>query len=458
MNCQVKPYEGDKPFAFFSYCHADRTAVFPIIERLDMEGFRIWYDDGLNPGDDWAQVIAEHINEAEVCIAAVSANSSKSHSCKNEMNFIVTNNKTLVTVILEDFNMPLGMKLQIGGSTYIKRYEHSSKETFYNLLLGAPNCDICRDKNKSASPEELAEWEKRWSEVKSEPNSTKKEKIDIWLSHDNLETSASSDPGKKVQSSETKNGIKEDYPEEGDGENTIIVRTVVPQNDEEPEDPTIIQKKNSFAYLIRMQTGELFCISDVETSLGRSEKHVRIVIPDDSRRISKHHADIVFHENKPYIRDNNSVNGTVHGKNKLNPKELSPLSETDYFSFVDEDFLFICAEKREIISNAKDLSMLCILIAEDTMEWKALNSEALPLDRSHKWQGGVLDSKHIHRKGEAEIHYEDGKHYLHNINSANGIYLNDAELNRGEKTALENGYKIRIAESEFLYREISIKE
>ena len=84
MNCLVKPYEGEKPYIFFSYCHEDSGKVYPVIERMAREGYRIWYDDGIHPGDDWPQVIAEHIERADVCIAAISENSSRSHSCKKQ--------------------------------------------------------------------------------------------------------------------------------------------------------------------------------------------------------------------------------------------------------------------------------------------------------------------------------------------------------------------------------------
>ena len=31
--CSVKPYEGEEPFVFISYCHKDRAHIFPIIEN-----------------------------------------------------------------------------------------------------------------------------------------------------------------------------------------------------------------------------------------------------------------------------------------------------------------------------------------------------------------------------------------------------------------------------------------
>lgn len=58
--CSVRPYEGDENYIFISYCHKDKAKVFPIIEQLAKDGFRVWYDEGIAPGEDWPEVIAAH--------------------------------------------------------------------------------------------------------------------------------------------------------------------------------------------------------------------------------------------------------------------------------------------------------------------------------------------------------------------------------------------------------------
>lgn len=39
-----KPYEGDKPYIFISYAHADNDAVLPIVSDMHSRGYNIWYD------------------------------------------------------------------------------------------------------------------------------------------------------------------------------------------------------------------------------------------------------------------------------------------------------------------------------------------------------------------------------------------------------------------------------
>ena len=57
--CSV--YEGEKPFIFISYSHQDIERVVRLIRRLQSEGFRIWYDSGIQAGAEWPEEVATHI-------------------------------------------------------------------------------------------------------------------------------------------------------------------------------------------------------------------------------------------------------------------------------------------------------------------------------------------------------------------------------------------------------------
>ena len=66
MKCKAVPYQGEEALAFFSYCHADSTVVYPLIEELNRMGYRIWFDDGISIGDEWPEVIAEKLEKCSV--------------------------------------------------------------------------------------------------------------------------------------------------------------------------------------------------------------------------------------------------------------------------------------------------------------------------------------------------------------------------------------------------------
>ena len=59
------PYEGNEPYVFISYSHQDIERVMPILRRLNAEGFRIWYDDGIDPGTEWPESIAAQLPQGD---------------------------------------------------------------------------------------------------------------------------------------------------------------------------------------------------------------------------------------------------------------------------------------------------------------------------------------------------------------------------------------------------------
>ena len=87
MNCLSKPYEGDKPYLFFSCSPSDAATVYPIIDRLSLHGYRIWFDDGSNPGEAGLDVIADHLRRCSLALAAVTPASVASHNFRNELIF-----------------------------------------------------------------------------------------------------------------------------------------------------------------------------------------------------------------------------------------------------------------------------------------------------------------------------------------------------------------------------------
>ena len=123
MKCKAAPYQGEEAFAFFSYCHADSTVVYPLIEELSRMGYRVWFDDGISIGDEWPEVIAEKLEKCSVFLAAITPAYCRSHNCKNEMTFQVEDGKLILPLMLEDFPLIGGIRLQLSGRQYLKLYD-----------------------------------------------------------------------------------------------------------------------------------------------------------------------------------------------------------------------------------------------------------------------------------------------------------------------------------------------
>lgn len=112
FKCNFSAYEGSEKYLFISYAHKDSDMVYPIIERLNAEGYRVWYDDGITPGSEWPENIAIHLENAETFIFFASPNSVSSDNCKREVNFALSRNKKFFTISLVPTELTLGLDMQ----------------------------------------------------------------------------------------------------------------------------------------------------------------------------------------------------------------------------------------------------------------------------------------------------------------------------------------------------------
>ncbi len=132
------PYEGEKGFIFISYSHKDGPRVYPIIERLAAEGYRVWFDEGIDPGSEWPETIADHLSKSAVCMGFISENYLNSHNCKRELNFALMKQIPFLSIMLEEVTMSAGVEMQLSTNQSIFLYKLSSPDVFYNRLHNTP--------------------------------------------------------------------------------------------------------------------------------------------------------------------------------------------------------------------------------------------------------------------------------------------------------------------------------
>lgn len=137
----MHPYSGEKAYMFISYAHKDKQEVYPVINKLLDDGFRVWYDDGIDPGTEWDENIAKHIEECGYFIPFISENYLKSSNCKDELNFARDLDKDRFLVYLENVNLPSGMNMRLSRLQNIHKYAYDSFDEFYNKLLSAKGID-----------------------------------------------------------------------------------------------------------------------------------------------------------------------------------------------------------------------------------------------------------------------------------------------------------------------------
>ena len=172
----VKPYEGREPYIFISYSHRDSDRVFPILKHLDAKGYRLWYDEGIDPGTEWPESIAQHLMHSAVCLAFVSDNSLASQNCRREINFALSRNQIgFLSVMLEDAKMSPGVELQLSTYQSLLMYKYSSQEEFFEKLTNVDLLEPCKRPKETAAPQVTAAEAAPAAPVK-EPQTVKEQK------------------------------------------------------------------------------------------------------------------------------------------------------------------------------------------------------------------------------------------------------------------------------------------
>lgn len=144
MKCSFSPYEGKEKYIFVSYSHQNSDVVAPILDRLNKEGFRIWYDEGIEWGTEWPESIAFHLRNCEVCIAFHSVASVVSPNCRQEINYALKQKKGILSVYLEDVALSDGLDMQLSPFQSTFSYQYEEKEKFLLRLISAQIIQSCK--------------------------------------------------------------------------------------------------------------------------------------------------------------------------------------------------------------------------------------------------------------------------------------------------------------------------
>ena len=204
--CAAKPYEGQEKYIFVSYCHKDRAYVFPVIEQLAKDGYRVWYDEGIDPGSEWPEIIAKHLNGSAICIAFITVNSLNSHNCRREINFALLKKKYFISVVLEPVQMSLGMEMQLSSSQSIFKYTLSSEKEFFAKLYEAKELEKCKGSpNYSievSTPNDYVEKASSFDKVRDSFS-------DKWFTQGDNETSSVEEARRKAEEAARKAAAEE---------------------------------------------------------------------------------------------------------------------------------------------------------------------------------------------------------------------------------------------------------
>ncbi len=128
----IKPpfpaYRGAKPYIFASYSHKNMREVFGIIKKISDDRFRVWYDEGIEPGNEWPEEVGRALTACQLFLVFMSPDAMESRNVRNEINMAASENKGIMVVFLQPTELSEGMKLQIGTVQFINRHEMADVE------------------------------------------------------------------------------------------------------------------------------------------------------------------------------------------------------------------------------------------------------------------------------------------------------------------------------------------
>jgi len=391
----VKPYEGDKHYIFISYSHKDTRYVYPIIEFLAREGCRVWYDEGITPGSEWNEVIANHMNRSALCVAFISENAVASHNCRREISFALLKNKPLLSVFLEETVLSPGMELQLSANQCVSAHAYADMDKFMAVIMAVPTLKPClgepdpsievrspsyyeiENGNESKSTSDMSdEWFsasdnqriKREDEErkKREDEDRAKREAEERIKHEEEELAKREaeeharrevDERKKRKAEEhAKRKAEELVKREAEERERRKVEERIQREKEERirreveerilrEEEEARKAKEKVSYvLIRQSTGELISLDNGGLAVGReADNSMENYLLPTNFEISRRHFIISEGNGEYYIEDNKSKNLTFLNGTALAPKKPKKLSvgdtiriSTEYFTFQEK--------------------------------------------------------------------------------------------------------------------------
>jgi hypothetical protein len=133
LQLPFKAYTGDKKFVFVSYSHADKLQVYPIIDFLNKNGVRIWYDEGIPISEDWKKSIVDNLERCRAFLVFISPHVVNSEMVRKEISYALKKKKQFFAVYLKDTTLPSELEFEIADIQALMKYKLSEGE-FYNKL------------------------------------------------------------------------------------------------------------------------------------------------------------------------------------------------------------------------------------------------------------------------------------------------------------------------------------
>lgn len=142
-------YKGKEPYMFISYAHEDSPTVYPIISEFNDIGYNVWYDEGIEPGIEWPEEIANALDCCSLFVVFITPAAAGSINVRNEINFALSKKLPFIAIYIKDTELTPGLRLQMGLKQAILKYNMDDESfrrkylySFETVLKPAEKCTL----------------------------------------------------------------------------------------------------------------------------------------------------------------------------------------------------------------------------------------------------------------------------------------------------------------------------
>ena len=140
----MEVYTGENPYIFISYAHDDSRRVLPIISYIANQEYRIWFDQRIEVGTKWAEVIAQRLNQSACFMAFITDNYLQSDNCMDEIEHAKNKKIPILIIYLEDLQIPDWFLMRYGRTQAIYYKEYNTQNEFFERIYASSILANCR--------------------------------------------------------------------------------------------------------------------------------------------------------------------------------------------------------------------------------------------------------------------------------------------------------------------------
>lgn len=148
-------YKGNEPYVFVSYCHQDDIRIWPVIEGLQTRGVRVWYDEGIEWGSHWDEVIFEHLAGCTCVIGFVTDSFLKSENCMDEISYAKDEQKGPFLVFMDKLELTGMMKFRYGRLQALSLSQFNNVDALLDTLCETRIFSTCRSAAPKPAPQSV---------------------------------------------------------------------------------------------------------------------------------------------------------------------------------------------------------------------------------------------------------------------------------------------------------------